>query len=397
MLERMTALSHDTLFWLVMLVLTAGVMLALVLPFLRRPGKALLRAEYDLAIYRDQMRELEEDIAQGLIAEAEAEQARNDIARRILAADEQRRKAAEEVREHERGRFARVVPLVAALLVVPVLTVALYLQIGRPGMPDLPIASRLDDTPQARDITALVRKVEERLRQNPKDRRGWLVLAPVYAKQGQYAKAADAYRNAIRLSDAPDADLYNAYGEALVFAAQGRFSPESRQAFAMALKLAPGNPMSRFYLAMAAAQDGDRAKAVAELNRLLKDLPPDFTGRQAIEQQIARLGGAPRASTPAPPAAGGPDAEQVRQRMKDIAALPPQERQQMIRSMVEGLESRLADSPDDLQGWLRLIRAWSVLGEKDKARAALKRARAAFAGKAEAEKSLADLAARLRL
>ena len=393
----MTALSHDALFWLAALALTAAVMLALTLPFLRRPGKALLRAEYDLAIFRDQMRELEEDIAQGLIGEAEAEQARNEIARRILAAGEQRRKAAEQLRDHERGRFAGALPVLAALVVVPALSVAVYLKAGRPGMPDLPIANRIDKSPQARDIAALVRKVEQRLRENPKDRRGWLVLAPVYARQGQYAKAASAYKNAIRLSDKPDADLYNAYGEALVFAARGRFSPEARRAFAMALKLAPGNPMSRFYLAMAAAQDGDNKKAVAELNRLLADLPPDFAGRKAIERQIARLGGAPRTSTPASSSNGGPSAEQVRQRMKDIATMSPQERQRMIRSMVERLENRLADDPADLQGWLRLIRAWSVLGEKDKARAALNKARAAFAGKAEAEKSLADLAARLRL
>ncbi len=394
-------MTNSGLFWIWSAILLVAVLVALIVPFLRRPRKALARAEYDLAIYKDQLRELEEDEASGLITGAEAEAARNEIARRILAADAAREKAERELQAREGGK-EKAVALAAALILVPALAFGLYLEKGRPGMPDMPIAERMRLAAEHNDINALVKRVEDRLAKKPDDIQGWLVLAPVYARMGQHDKAVNAWKNAIRLSEKPDPDLYNSLGEALVYANRGRVVPEARQAFEKALKLAPGNPMSRYFLAQAKLQDGNKDEALAELKGLLKDLPDNFAGRPLIERQIAQLEGRsqpPAAMTQgggegAAPAAGGPSAKQVRERMRRMANMSPEERQQMIRNMVEGLEQKLQDNPDNLDGWLRLIRARGVLGEKDRAQQAYEKARKVFSGRANAISTLDDAARR---
>ena len=397
-------MTDSSLFWIWSAILLVAVLVALIVPFLRRPRKALARAEYDLAIYKDQLRELEEDEASGLITGAEAEAARNEIARRILAADAAREKAEKELRARE-GNTEKAVAMAAALILVPALAFGLYLEKGRPGMPDMPIAERMRLAAEHNDINALVKRVEDRLAKKPDDIQGWLVLAPVYARMGKYDKAVNAWKNAIRLSEKPDPDLYNSLGEALVYANRGRVVPEAKQAFEKALKLAPGNPMSRYFLAQAKLQEGRKDEALADLKGLLKDLPANFAGRPLIERQIAQLEG--RAQPPAAmmgggaggPAAGagGPSAEQVRERMKRMANMSPEERQQMIRNMVEGLEQKLQDDPGNLDGWLRLIRARGILGEKEKAQQAYEKARKAMAGNGQALDAINQLAKKLSL
>ncbi len=400
-------MAANTTFWLAVAIVLAIVVLALIVPLLRHPRRVLARAEYDLAIYKDQLRELEEDIANGLIPPEEAKAARNDIARRILAADEARRKAREAL-EAGSSLSDRLVGVVSAVVLVPALAVGLYLMRGHPGMPDLPMKERLRHAAERGDIAAMVRQVEERLRANPDDVEGWRAIAPIYLRMGRLNEAAEAYRNLIRL-EKPNPDLYNMYGEILVFRDGGKVSKEARRSFEEALKLDPKNPKSRFYLAQADLQAGKTEKALAALKALLDDLPQDFSGRRVIERQIARIektlkqkDGEKKQSAAAAPstsaqASSGPDPEAVRQRMKDMANMSPEERQRMIRSMVEGLAERLKENPRDLQGWLRLIRAWGVLGEKDKARAALKEARKAFADDENALRRIDDLAKRMAL
>ena len=395
-------------FWVASALMTAAVLAVLAVPLLRRPRKLLARAEYDLAIYKDQMRELEEDIASGQIGGEEAETARNEIARRILSAGAARKRA-EDALKDTGSASGRIIAAILALA-VPALAYGVYVQKGRPGMPDMPIRKRLALAAQRHDTSALVKRVEDRLAKHPDDIEGWLALAPVYSRQGRYRKAASAWRNAIRLSKKPDPDLYNALGEALVYANRGRLVPEAREAFAKALKLSPKNPMSRYFLAQAEIQDGRKKKALADLKSLLADLPKDFGGRPLIERQIARLENkpAPAASGPAKAAggaggqgaaasSGGPTPQQVKARMKSLQGMTPEARQQMIRNMVDGLAQKLEDNPDDLNGWLRLIKARVVLGEKDKARAALAKARKAMSGRQDALAALGRLAEKLSL
>ena len=410
-------MDANVMFWLLAGVMMAVVLALLLLPLLRRPGRALARAEYDLAVYRDQLRELEQEVEQGLIGKEEAERARNAIARRILAADKARQQAQAQVDGAGRGG---VLAAIGATLLVPVAALAFYLNTGEPGRPDMPLQQRLANAAQNNDLAALVKRAEQRLATNPDDLRGWLALAPAYEQLGRMDKAVEAWRKAIELSEKPDADLYNSYAEALVRASQGRIPDQAVRAFRKALDLAPGNPMSRYYLAMADLQAGRREQAYDALKKLLDDLPQDVPARRTIAQQVQQLGmmlGKAPGSLPSGPvamaaqasssssassapaseagAAGGPSADAVRERMRAMQNASPQERMAMIRNMVESLDARLQEDPDDLGGWLRLIRARKVLGEDDKARAALKRANEVFANDEEARRKLEVLAAQI--
>ena len=415
-------MNETTWFWLLAGVMALVVLAFMLAPLSRRPRRVLARAEYDLAIYRDQLRELEEEIAQGAIKPDAAERARNEIARRILAADEARKQAREQL---EAGKGKSVVLAAVSAVSAVALAVVLYVQLGQPGRPDMPLEQRLANAAMNNDLAALVKRAEQRLQENPDDLRGWLALAPVYEQMGQLDKAVEAWRNAIRLTKKPSAELYNAYGEALVRLQGGRISSEAVKAFSKALELAPGNPMSRYYLAMADLQAGRREAAYDKLKKLLDDLPPEVPARATIAQQVAQLaqalgkkpemknadkagktGGKPVAPALSGPAqstkvaqaeASGPSREAVRERMKAMRNMSPQERMEMIRNMVEGLDERLKEDPNDLSGWLRLVRARMVLGEKDKAKAALERARQAFSGKSDALARLDALAGKLGL
>ena len=381
-------------FWLLAGGMTLVVLALLLAPLLRRPHKALARAEYDLAIYRDQLRELEEEIAQGLISQTDAERARNEIARRILAADEARRQAQSQL---EKGGGGTVLASLLAALLVPVVAVAVYLQIGQPGRPDMPLERRLAQAAQNNDLPALVRRAELKLQKEPDNVVGWLALAPAYERLGQMDKAIEAWRKAIALSKEPSADLYNAYGEAVVRAANGKVTGDALRAFKQARKLDPDNPMSRYYLALAAWQGGHKQKAYEALKKLLADLPEDVPARATVARQVAELGR--QLGKEQPPASrvadSGPSASAVRERMRAMQNASPEERMAMIRGMVEGLDARLKENPNDLAGWLRLIRARKVLGEEDKAKEALARARQVFSGNAEAVRRLEALAAQL--
>jgi cytochrome c-type biogenesis protein CcmH len=227
--------------------------------------------------------------------------------------------------------------------------------------------------------------VEARLREHPEDGQGWDVIAPVYFKLGRFREAAAAYVTAARLQGETVRRLAG-FAEASVLAADGIVSEEARVAYEKILKLEPGRPEPRFWLALAKEQDGKLDAALADYKGLLSDATADAPWRGAVESRIAevsqRLGGtAAGAVEPRGPTSA------------DVAAaekLAPGDRARMISQMVDGLAERLKRDGRDLAGWLRLVNAYVVLDRKDDARAALARARQHFPAD---EKALGELAA----
>jgi cytochrome c-type biogenesis protein CcmH len=352
--------------YLVFACVAAVVLAILVHPLLRRGGEAIAPAEHDLAVYRDQLAELERDADAGHISAADAEAARNEISRRMLAA---RDAAAPAAAGGSAGRQRAIAAL--ALVLVPGLAAAAYAVNGRPDMPAAPLADRLDQAVERGDFPAMVARVEQHLQANPEDANGWAVLGPAYLRLGRDADAANAYTRLLQIRG-PNADAFADLGEALVAANDGLVSAQARTAFDEALKLNAMQPKARFYRTLADEQTGDRGKALEGWKALLADTPADAAWKDAVEQRIAALENPASAQpAPAPPPDTVADAPGLPAGSEAIQQLPPDQQQAMIRGMVDRLDERLKAEGGDLGEWLRLARARAVLGERDRAVAAL--------------------------
>jgi cytochrome c-type biogenesis protein CcmH len=351
--------------WLLMSLMTAGAILAVLWPLSRR---APLRSGSDVAVYRDQLDEIERDRAAGLIGEPEAEAARIEVSRRLIAAAEPvaRLPAAGAL-------WRRRAVAAAALTLLPVGAAALYLTLGSPGLPDQPQAARRELSPEHRSIAEMVGRIEDHLAQHPDDGRGWAVLGPVYMRLGRYEDAITARRSALRLLG-PSADREADLGEALTGAANGIVTAEARQSFERAVGLDPNDFRARYFLGLAAEQDGRPQEAAEVWRKLLAAAPAEAGWTDFVRQSLARVN--PDAAAATQPGAPGPSAADVEAASK----LSPDQQTEMVRGMVARLAERLRLDGSDVEGWLRLIRAYMVLGDKDKAREAVDNARRALTG-----------------
>jgi cytochrome c-type biogenesis protein CcmH len=238
----------------------------------------------------------------------------------------------------------------------------------------------------------LIARAEQHLAQNPDDGRGWDVLGPIYLRTGRFEDSAAAFKKAISILG-PSPTRLASLGEALFSAAGGIVTEEASLAFQTARELDSTDPRPQFFLAVALAQSGKTSEARAAFSGMLETAPPDAPWIPAVESQLAALQQQPQTSplSPAGAAPGNPSAA-------DIAAaqnMSAEERQAMIASMIEGLEARLADNPDNIAGWLRLVRSHAVTGNRDKAQTALDRAFAVFAPSGPESGQLTALAASL--
>lgn len=363
------------LFWVIAAVLTLGASLAVLLPLAGRPKPEASDTAHDLEVYRDQLSEVDRDLARGLIQPAEAEQARAEIGRRILRLSTSPQKQD----GGERSFSLRLIPVVA-VLAVPLVSWGIYARLGSPDIPSQPLSERLAKNPADSTVDELVARAETHLAANPSDGRGWEVLAPIYMRMQRFSDSARAYDNTIRLLGS-NADRQSGLGEALVNAAGGTIAPDARAAFEAALKDDPSNPKARFFLAMASAQDGRMEEAVAGWTRMRDDLPQSSPWRSAAEQALAQAGLVTTAR--------GPGQEEV----EAAASMSAEDRAEMIAGMVERLDERLRQNPKDEEGWKQLIRSHLVLGDEAKAREALGRAVEALGADSEQGRALIAFAA----
>jgi cytochrome c-type biogenesis protein CcmH len=355
--------------WFVVAGMAACAVVAALWPLLRpSPSAKADPAANEAAFYRAQVEEIRCDVERGLLPQGEAESARAEAARRLIAASD----PAEPPPPGRRHRLAA-----AALIAVglPAVAFPLYARLGQPAMPDEPLASRKVAPQTDGGIEAAVAAVEARLVAKPDDGKGWAVIAPVYMRFERYAEAAHAYAEALRLIG-EDPSRRAAYGEALVAAAGGVVTDEARRAFDRALAEQPGQPQARYYVALAAEQDGKKADAARDYQSLLADSPPDAPWVAMVNARLAALKGEPAPATD--------------------AAIPEAQRP-MIEGMVSKLATRLASNGGGLDEWSRLIRAYAVLHEADKAKAALIEAHKALGSDANAVASLDALARDLGL
>jgi cytochrome c-type biogenesis protein CcmH len=355
--------------WLVFALMTAAAVLAVLWPLARAHNAA---TGSELEVYRDQLDEIERDRAAGLIGSADADAARVEVSRRLIAAAD-----AAEFRPIAVGspRRRRRAAAIAGLVLLPVGAIALYLTLGSPQLPGEPLQARLRAIHNDRSIASLVAQVETHLAQNPNDARGYAVLAPVYLQLGRFQDAVNARRKVLALAG-ETADRQADLGEALMAGANGIVTADAKSAFERAVTLDASEPKARFFIGVAAEQDGDRAKAAAIWQAMLKSAPADAPWTGTVRQALAQIG------APPPPVAEAPLAGAPGPSASDVAAasqMNEQDRNTMVRGMVARLADRLKQNGDDIEGWQRLLRAYVVLTERDKAQAAAGDARKAFA------------------
>lgn len=393
-------------FWIVTVAMAAAGVAALALPLFRGRIEETDPAEFDLEVYRDQIAELERDCERGVLTRTELEAARNEIARRILAADE-RLKVQADQRSATDGGQARtagsIVLAIALAIMVPLGAVFMYLEFGQPGKPDMPLATRTDlgvgTVGQNDGLNKMVAELEQAAEADPANPETWLNLGLAYKRLERFRESADALGKAFALRPATPM-LNSEYGEALVLASAGTVTPEARAAFEVVLAERPEDIRARHYLALGDYQAGRTQAALDRWAALIAISPADAPWLEVVREALALaatdlgLDVADVMPNPLPPAEdGGLTAEQ----QAEMAAMSPEEREATIRGMVEELEARLAEDPMDLEGWERLIRARNVMGDRDAAQEALNRALEVFAEAPFPKQRLATLGHELGL
>ena len=347
--------------WFVFALMTVAAIFAVLWPLSRR---SLPQAGGDEAtVYKDQLAEIDRDVASGLIGVSEAGAARVEISRRLLAAADGRDLPAQS------NLTLRRASAVVALVALPIAAVTFYLTVGSPQLSDFPLASRSRAPDVNQPLDNMVAQVEAHLEKNPTDGRGWSVLAPVLSRLGRYDDATRAYRNAISYAG-DSAERRSDLGEALAGAAGGVVTAEAKAEFERAVALNADEPKANYFLGLVAEQDGRPTEAATIWRAMLAKAPADAPWRPLVQAALVRVGG------PAAPVLSN-DAMAVAKDMSEA------DRGTMIRGMVDRLATRLKQNGHDVEGWLRLVRAYMVMGERDKAVNALAEARQAVAGDAE--------------
>jgi cytochrome c-type biogenesis protein CcmH len=336
--------------------LTTATVGALLWPLLRpRAPDPIARLDNDLAIYHDQLAELQKEREAGTLSDSEASAATTEIARRILQASDSSGPRAPGLSGAEGSRpasssfFRKALPAALCLL-IPAFALGTYLNFGAPQLPAQPFADRTPST----------------------------------ARPQQTASLPDLITRArARLAAAPgDPEAMSSLAELLTAEAQGTVTKEARELFETAARTDPDDPRAGFYLGLHQAQSGDSRAALERWLALAARHPADAPFQIMLKAEIERV--AKDAKLPVPeirtqPAAGpmlgapsapGPNQDQV----EAMGRLTPEQRQQAIRSMVDGLAEKLKDNPQDRDGWLRLARARMVLGQSDQSAEALAKA-----------------------
>ncbi len=364
------------IFWAILLGMTLATLAFVALPFLARARDE--RRGDDVAVYKDQLAEIERDLASRRIAPQEAEAARIEVSRRLLKAAE--RQKGDEAQSPALVRGRRWSAIALTIVAVPAIAAAFYYRLGAPWealpRPAIEAKGPGGKGPGGMTLADMIAKVEAHVRDNPEDGRSYEVLAPVYMRIGRFDDAVAAWRKTIAIMG--DAALREAgLGEALVGQAQGAVTPEARTVFDKALALDAGSVPARYYLALADLQDGKREEARRKWTDMLASAPPDAPWTAPVRRALAGMDAEEKPGESAQEAPG-PTAGDV----EAAAKMDKGERTDFIRSMVARLDDKLKQNGDDPEGWARLVRAYGVLGEQDKAEAATAQARTALAGDA---------------
>ncbi len=334
--------------------------------------------EYDINIYKDQLNEIEKDIYRGVLSKEEFESAKYEVSRRILS-----QKNTNQIGENDSKNNANKYKLLSVTflsLLIPIISLNLYYLLGNPSIPNQPFVknlSKINNIAQNNNTVSSIEdsiiQLKKRLAQNENDRDGWLLLGRSYLVILKPNEAIQAFKKIIEL-DPSYKEVYSFIGEALVFREQGIVTDEAINNFKIALEYDKKNPASRYYLSLAKSQRGNINIAFREWLELAKETPPNTPWYPLLQSQIEdaaiKLGVNLQdiKNSNQNKNSVGPTQEDI----KAAQEMPPEDRKEMIKGMVNNLAEKLKDNPNDIDGWKMLARSYRVLGDNKKAEEAEK-------------------------
>lgn len=354
--------------WLFFALMTVGAVIAVWWPLSRRQKS--VRSGSDIAVYRDQLVEINRDEAASLIGSVEAEAARVEVSRRLIAAAESAR-AANAVAAPAPAFLYRRATLAAAIVLLPLGAAVTYFSLGSPNLVPVSMNAASDGQPLPGGIDDIVAEVETYLESNPKNGRGWELLAPVYVRLGRFDDAVRARRNALEILG-PDAARLGDLGEAIVLASNGVVIPEAKGLFVRVSAADPDDVMAQYYLGLSAKQEGRRDEALKRWTDLVSGAQEGAEWLPLVRNALARID------------EKGPSVAVAQPQHPAAVVAPPEHNAGAIVAMVERLAQRLKNDGSDVPGWIQLTRSYQVLGRADKVKAAIADARAALANDQEA-------------
>ncbi len=376
------------MFWILAALITLVSLISVGYPLFIKKQEFVDGKSYDKTVYKDQLDEIDREVERGQIKSGEAELARTEIARRLIALGEL------ESESSPKSSNAAIIAAVCALVLTPVLTGVAYVSLGSPGRPDMPLQARMSADPKTQSIEELIARAEARVQNARDDVRGWLVLAPVYMRLGRAADAVDAYQNIIRLSGSKP-EYESALGEALTAVADGMITAEARKRFEAAARADPNDAKAEYFLASALGQEGKHAESASAWETLIDKSPQDAPWLESANQELKRMRQLAGLAAPNQTPAADNSAEPGSPTSEDIAAaatMSNADRNTMIANMVAQLAEKLEEDPSNLKGWLRIIRSYAVLGRKEDAATAWTKAGGVFADDPAAVQQLNALA-----
>jgi cytochrome c-type biogenesis protein CcmH len=353
--------------WPIFALMTLAAVAAVWWPLARRERS--VRSGSDIAVYRDQLEEIDRDEAASLIGRVEAEAARVEVSRRLIAAAETAKAATLVAAPGPAGRY-RWATLAAAIIVLPLGAGITYLSLGSPNLAPVSVNAATGGQPLPSGIENTVAEVETYLESNPKNGRGWELLAPVYLRLGRFDDAVRARRNALEIFG-PDAARLGDLGEAIVMASNGAVTAEAKGLFERANAADPEDVMAQYYLGLSAKQEGHRDEAMKRWTALVSSAREGAEWLPMVKNALARI------DEKSPSVAAAPPSHPT------AAVAPPEHNGGAIEAMVERLAERLKKDGSDIPGWIQLVRSYRALGKADKAKTAIAEAHTALANDQE--------------
>jgi cytochrome c-type biogenesis protein CcmH len=352
--------------WPIFALMTLGAVAAVWWPLARR--QTAVRAGSDIEVYRDQLEEIGRDEAASLIGNIEAEAARVEVSRRLIAAAETAKAATAAAPSAPAPRYRRAT-LAAAIVLLPLGAGITYFSLGSPNLVPVSMNAEAGGQPLPEGIEQTVAEVEKYLEANPRNGRGWELLAPVYLRLGRFDDAVRARRNALEIFG-PDAARLGDLGEAIVMASNGVVTAEAKSLFERANAAEPEDVMAQYYLGLSAKQEGRRDEALQRWTALVSSAREGAEWLPLVKNALARID-EKGPTFVAPPSSAA-------------AVAPPEHKGDAIEAMVERLAQRLKKDGSDVPGWVQLVRSYRVLGKADKVKAAIAEAHTALASDQDA-------------